>query len=98
MLAMGPEPYDLHAVALNQIIKRDGVYYAFYHANAHRPWKDWTTNIARSRDLVHWEKYPGNPILRDNCSSAVLVRGPGGRPALHHAPRGPALGTRKSLT
>ena len=78
MLAMGPEPYDLHAVALNQIIKRDGVYYAFYHANAHRPWKDWTTNIARSRDLVHWEKYPGNPILRDNCSSAVLVRGPEG--------------------
>ncbi len=78
VLARGPEPYDLYAVALNQIIKREGVYYAFYHANAHRPWKDWTTNIARSRDLVHWEKYPGNPILRDNCSSAVLVRGPKG--------------------
>ncbi len=78
VLAMGPETYDLHAVALNQIIKRGGVYYAFYHANAHRPWKDWTTNIARSRDLVRWEKYPGNPILRDNCSSAVLVHGPEG--------------------
>ena len=23
-----------------------------------RPWKDWTTCLARSRDLVHWEKYP----------------------------------------
>jgi len=75
---MGPKSYDLHAVALNQVIKRNHVYYAFYHANAHKPWKDWTTNIARSRDLVHWEKYPGNPIIRENCSSAILVRGPKG--------------------
>jgi hypothetical protein len=78
VLKMGPEPYDRAAVAFNQIIKRDGVYYAFYHANAERPWKDWTTNIARSRDLVHWEKYPGNPLIRDNRSSAVLVSGPDG--------------------
>jgi hypothetical protein len=78
VLAMGPEPYDKHAVALDQIIKRDGVYYAFYHANAHRPWRDWSTCIARSRDLVHWEKYPGNPIIGDNCSSGILVDGPGG--------------------
>jgi sucrose-6-phosphate hydrolase SacC (GH32 family) len=78
VLAMGPEPYDRHAVALNQIIKRDGAYYAFYHANAHKPWKDWTTNIARSRDLVHWEKYPGNPIIANNCSSAILVSTPEG--------------------
>jgi sucrose-6-phosphate hydrolase SacC (GH32 family) len=78
VLALGPEPYDRAAVAFNQVIKRDGVYYAFYHANAQRPWKDWTTNIARSRDLVHWEKYPGNPIIKDNCSSAILVAGPDG--------------------
>jgi hypothetical protein len=78
VLAMGPEPYDRTAVAVNQIIKRDGVYYAFYHANATKPWKDWTTNIARSRDLVHWEKYPGNPIIANNCSSAILVSTPRG--------------------
>jgi hypothetical protein len=78
VLACGPEPYDREAVAMNQVIKRDGVYYAFYHANSHRPWKDWTTNIARSTDLVHWEKYPGNPIVQNNCSSAVLVHGPRG--------------------
>lgn len=78
VLTMGPEPYDRFAVAMNQVIKRDGVYYAFYHANAHKPWKDWTTDIARSRDLVHWEKYPGNPIVLNNCSSAILVRGPKG--------------------
>jgi hypothetical protein len=65
-------------VAVNQVVKRDGVYYAFYHANAHRPWKDWTTNVARSRDLVHWEKYPGNPIVANNSSSGILVEGPRG--------------------
>jgi beta-1,2-mannobiose phosphorylase / 1,2-beta-oligomannan phosphorylase len=78
VIALGPEPYDRAAVAMNQVIKRDGVYYAFYHANRERPWKDWTTNIARSRDLVHWEKYPGNPIIAGNCSSAVLVSTPQG--------------------
>lgn len=74
VIAMGPEPYDKTAVALNQIVKRDGIYYAFYHANSNRPWKDWTTCLARSRDLVRWEKYPGNPIIQNNCSSAILVR------------------------
>jgi sucrose-6-phosphate hydrolase SacC (GH32 family) len=73
VLAMGPEPYDRAAVAFNQIFKRDGVYYAIYHANSERPWKDWTTCIARSRDLVHWEKYPGNPIVKNNCSSGMIV-------------------------
>jgi hypothetical protein len=76
VLAMGPEPYDRYAVAMNQVVKRNGVYYALYHANAHKPWKDWSTNIARSRDLVHWEKYPGNPIVGGNCSSAILVETP----------------------
>ena len=78
VLAMGPERYDSEAVAVNQIIKRDGFYYAFYHANATRPWKDWTSNIARSKDLIHWEKYSGNPLVENNCSSPILVSGPGG--------------------
>ena len=83
VIAMGPEPYDKTAVAVNQIVKRDGFYYAFYHANCERPWKDWTTCLARSRDLVHWEKYPGNPIIRNNCSSAILVRTPQGQDRLY---------------
>jgi hypothetical protein len=83
ILAMGPESYDRTAVALNQIVRRDGYYYAFYHANGERPWKDWTTCVARSRDLVHWEKYPGNPIIRNNCSSAILVRTPQGQDRLY---------------
>jgi sucrose-6-phosphate hydrolase SacC (GH32 family) len=83
VLAMGPEPYDKTAVAVNQVIKRDGLYYALYHANANRPWKNWTTCLARSRDLVHWEKYPGNPIIGNNCSSAIFVRTPKGEDRLY---------------
>jgi hypothetical protein len=78
VIACGPAAYDAAAVALNQVVKRGGYYYAFYHANAQRPWQDWTSNVARSRDLVHWEKYPGNPIIKDNCSSPVLVTTPRG--------------------
>jgi sucrose-6-phosphate hydrolase SacC (GH32 family) len=79
VLPMGPDRYDSQAVAVNQVVKRDdGFYYALYHANAHRPWRDWTTCIARSRDLIHWEKFAGNPILDDNLSSAILVDDPGG--------------------
>ena len=83
VIAMGPDPYDRYAVAVDQVIKRDGVYYAYYHANAHNPWqKDWTTNIARSRDLIHWEKYPGNPLIGGDSSSSVLVEA-GGRARLY---------------
>jgi hypothetical protein len=75
---MGPAAYDSAAVALNQVVKRGDYYYAFYHANAHRPWADWTSNVARSRDLVDWEKYAGNPIIKDDCSSPILVTTPAG--------------------
>ena len=73
VLKMGPEAYDSQAVAINQVIKRDGWFYATYHATAQRPWKDWTTCIARSKDLIHWEKFAGNPIVKNNCSSGILV-------------------------
>ncbi len=74
VLAMGPDDYDKFAVAVDQVIKRDGVYYALYHANSHNPWqKDWTTNIARSTDLVRWEKYKGNPLVGGDSSSSQVV-------------------------
>lgn len=78
VVTMGPGAYDSTALAFDQIIKRGDVYYAIYHANRNRPWRDWTTCIARSRDLRHWEKYPGNPIVEENCSSGMLVETPNG--------------------
>jgi beta-1,2-mannobiose phosphorylase / 1,2-beta-oligomannan phosphorylase len=83
VITMGPEAYDKTAVALNQVVKRGDWYYGFYHANSNRPWKNWTTCIARSRDLVHWEKYPQNPIVQNNCSSAILVQTPQGDDRLY---------------
>lgn len=73
VLAPGPEPYDKYAVAVDQIIKYNGSYYAYYHATEYKDWHEWTTCVAKSDDLVHWEKYPGNPILRENKSSSIMV-------------------------
>ncbi len=73
VLYAGPEAYDKYAVAFNQVIRHNGYYYAYYHASAYEDWREWTTNVAVSKDLVHWTKYSGNPILRDNKSSGHLV-------------------------
>lgn len=78
VLKMGPEPYDQTAVAINQVIRDGDWYFAVYHANAERPWKSWTTCLARSNDLVHWEKFPGNPVVRNNSSSGLFVAEPSG--------------------
>jgi hypothetical protein len=72
-IAMGPEAYDKEAVAVNQVIKHGDKYYAFYHACGHKPWRDWTTNVAVSTDLVHWKKYPKNPIVSGDKSSGSLL-------------------------
>jgi hypothetical protein len=74
VIALGPDPYDLHAVALNQVVRVGGRYYGVYHANADPEWKGpWTTCLAASDDLVHWTKYPGNPIVNEEASSGILV-------------------------
>jgi hypothetical protein len=74
VIALGPEAYDRHAVALNQVVRYEGRYYGVYHANAHPQWKGpWTTCLAVSDDLVRWRKYPGNPVIRSDDSSGILV-------------------------
>ena len=73
VLRRGPEPYDRDAVALNQVIKYQGRYYGLYHGIGPKPWRMWTTSIAMSTDLVHWKKYPKNPIIREDKSSAIFV-------------------------
>lgn len=74
VIKRGPELYDKIMLALNQIVKYDGRYYAYYHGTGplNGP-DDWTTNVAVSDDLIHWKKYPANPILGDNKSSGFLV-------------------------
>jgi hypothetical protein len=74
VLARGPEPYDRQAVALDQVVRYHGRYYGVYHANGAADWKGpWTTCLAASDDLRHWVKYPGNPVIRSDDSSGILV-------------------------
>ncbi len=74
VLKMGPEKYDQFAVAVNQVIKYNGKYYAWYHASEFKDWHEWTSCVAVSDDLIHWKKYAGNPVLRENKSSPLLVK------------------------
>jgi beta-1,2-mannobiose phosphorylase / 1,2-beta-oligomannan phosphorylase len=77
VLRPGPAAYDRDMIALNQIIKHRGHYYAYYHGSATTgPKKNlWSTSVATSTDLVHWQKYPGNPLfpVEKNKSSGILV-------------------------
>lgn len=73
VLDRGPEQYDKYAVAMNQVIKYKGLYYGYYHASAYQDWREWSTNVAVSKDLVHWKKYPKNPVIGNDKSSGILV-------------------------
>ena len=76
VLRPGPGEYDTLLVALNQVVKRDGKYYAYYHGSGSESApRLWTTNVAVSDDLVHWKKYAGNPLFpaEENKSSGILI-------------------------
>jgi hypothetical protein len=78
VLACGPEAYDRHGVAFDQIVSFRGRYYAYYHASPAADRSTWQTCVATSTDLVHWEKWAGNPLLpvdpeHPKRSSATLV-------------------------
>ncbi len=75
VIALGPQPYDNHKMALNQVIEYQGKYYGYYHAMGRVDGRNglWTTCVAMSPDLIHWKKYPKNPILANGRSSGILV-------------------------
>ena len=79
VLKPGPEKYDIAAIAVNQIIQRGSDYYLFYHSTSSFNWQNsdteeiWTSSVAKSGDLLHWKKYPGNPIVDGNHSSPIVV-------------------------
>ncbi len=73
VLVPGPADYDKQLIAIDQIIKHDGAYFAFYHGSGEKTPRTWNTNVARSTDLIHWQKYPRNPIVEGNKSSGIVV-------------------------
>ena len=81
VLSPGDGEHERVAIALNQVVEHNGVFYAMYHG-AGDPEADgkrlWSTCIAKSRDLKHWTKFAGNPLLpkRENKSSGLLIPAP----------------------
>ncbi|MEX0361289.1 MAG: hypothetical protein AB3N10_09950, partial [Allomuricauda sp.] len=79
ILQIGPGEYDEAAVAANQIVKYEDNYYMFYHGSNNPDWAKtgvtalWTSNVAMSKDLIHWVKYPNNPIVDGDHSSNIVV-------------------------
>ncbi len=73
IIKKGPEKYDKYAVAMDQVIRYKGRYYGYYHGTADKDWRSWNTNVAVSEDLIHWKKFPGNPIIGNNKDSGILV-------------------------
>lgn len=47
------------------LLEWEGTYYLFYNAkNAETSWHE-QTGVAMSRDLLHWRRYEGNPVIRN---------------------------------
>ena len=73
VLARGPEKYDIVMLASNQVLKFRERYYIFYHGLSEGSDGLWTSNVAMSSDLIHWVKYPDNPVVSGDHSSPVMV-------------------------
>jgi predicted GH43/DUF377 family glycosyl hydrolase len=75
VLRPGPASYDASAIAVNQVVKHRGRYYALYHGLGNEGPGRWTTCVAVSSDLREWVKYPNNPLTPPaaNQSSGILV-------------------------
>ncbi len=76
LIIPGPDEYDRLMIAMNQVIKHEGRYYAVLHGTGSptKP-RDWCTYMAVSDDLRVWEKCTHGPLLpvKDNKSSGQLV-------------------------
>ena len=70
----GPDSYDNKAIAVNQLITHKGRHYIYYHGLGDTD-GNWTTNVATSTDLIHWKKYPHNPLfpVESDKSSGIVV-------------------------
>lgn len=78
VLTIGPSLHDGMRVAMSQVVKYHGRYYAYY--NGQGLFGSWTTSIATSTDRVHWQKYADNPVLplQSGATSALLIAAPDG--------------------
>ena len=77
VIVPGPDSYDKLMIAMNQVIAVDGRYLAVLHGTGspEKP-RQWCTTLAESSDLVHWRKFPNNPLrpVAENKSSGQLIQ------------------------
>ena len=80
VIQAGPDKYDIGAIAADQVIKHEGKYYLYYHASSDPGWataagasSPWSSNVAISADLIHWTKFPNNPLVLGDHSSPITV-------------------------
>lgn len=77
VLVPGPGDYDRDMIALNQVVRHGGRYYAYYHgcATSGPDARKWSPAVAASDDLIRWEKNPGNPLRppAENRSSGTVM-------------------------
>jgi hypothetical protein len=76
VMVPGPDSHDRDMIAMNQIIRHQGRYYASYHGtNTSEPApRKWCSCLAVSDDLIRWTKL-GKPLFppAENKSSAIFV-------------------------
>ena len=68
--------FDSLMIAFNQVVRRGGRYYAYYHGtNGPAKPRPWAVGVAVSDDLRTWRRFGGNPITdpADNRSSPWVV-------------------------
>jgi predicted GH43/DUF377 family glycosyl hydrolase len=64
VIPVGPEgSWDSHTTETPRIFSEGGVFYMMYCASDRHNDYPPDAGLATSRDLIHWTKYPGNPIF-----------------------------------
>lgn len=67
VLKTGPRgSWDSGSIGRRSIVRgNDGWWYMVYEGSTDQPYQSasWSTGLARSRDLLNWQKFAGNPIL-----------------------------------
>ncbi len=66
--AAGPDAGTLGKRSIRR--ERDGLYYMVHEISTDQPFERarWSSNVARSRDLLRWEKWPGGRVLPQTAS------------------------------
>ena len=74
VMVPGPDLFDLDLIAMNQVFKLNGRYYASIHGSKAGS-KLWANGIAVSDDLRNWTKFSGNPLrpIPENKSSGLFI-------------------------